>query len=391
MVRFLGVVSVGHDVLVRTLRVRLLGTLEIEGCDPKALGRRQVRTLLKVLALARGRPVAFDRLVDCLWGDDPPSRPASQLSVLASRLRGVVGSNRVHQSDAGYALVLDWLDLDALEVYAAEADRRLADGTVAAARAAASAGLSLLRGPLFADEPDAPWAGTERGVVDRLTARLCRTAASAALAGGDWASATELANGLLETDPFDEAGLRVLMEGLARSGRPASALATYGSMRQRLADELGVSPSEMTEALHTAILLGELADTAEPTTAPMDDGQALPGRAEVIRSLDALLDVVRAGRGQVALVEGEAGIGKSRLLQVWFAHVAGRARVVSVVCDELGRALPFQPLLDAVAVLLHDGAPRTPADVLGSGHCGVGAAGGRFVRACSSGPAGGTH
>ena len=356
----------GHDVLVRTLRVRLLGTLEIEGCDPKVLGRRQVRTLLKLLALARGRPVAVDRLVDCLWGDHPPSRPASQVSVLASRLRRVVGSDRVQRSDAGYALELDWLDLDALEEYADEADRRLADGAVAAARAAASAGLSLLRGSLFADEPDAPWADAARTVADRLTARLFQTAASAALAGGDWASATELANRILQIDPFDEAGLRVLMEGLVHSGRPASTLAAYASMRERLAEDLGVSPSPMTEALHTAILFGELLGEAEPATEQIDEGHGLPGRAEAIRRLNSLLDVTTSGRGQVALIEGEAGIGKSRLLQVWSARVAGRARVVSVVCDELGRALPLQPLLDAVVALLRDSSTEPPADVLGA-------------------------
>ena len=174
--------------------------------------------------------------------------------------------------------------------------RRLADGAIAAARAAASAGLSLLRGPLFADEPDAWWAEAERTAVDRLAARLRQTAASAALANGDWAGATELANRLLDTDPFDEAGLRVLMEGLARSGRPASALAAYASMRERLAEELGVSPSPMTETLHTAILFGELSGATGPNPAPIDRGQALPGRAEAIRALDAVLDLTAAGQ-----------------------------------------------------------------------------------------------
>ena len=51
------------------VRVRILGDLEVEGCEPAQLGRRQVRTLLKVLALGQGRPVSVDRIVDCLWGD----------------------------------------------------------------------------------------------------------------------------------------------------------------------------------------------------------------------------------------------------------------------------------------------------------------------------------
>src|SRR5579872_2574020 len=72
--------------VVRNLRVRLLGDLQVDGCDPARLGRRQVRTLLKVLALRHDQPVALDTLVDCLWHDDPPARPADQVSVLVSRL-----------------------------------------------------------------------------------------------------------------------------------------------------------------------------------------------------------------------------------------------------------------------------------------------------------------
>lgn len=335
-----------------SLRVRLLGDLEVEGCDPARLGRRQVRALLKILALARGRPVAVDRLVDCLWGDDPPARPTDQISVLASRLRGAVGADRVRRGDAGYLLVVDWLDLDALGEYAAEADRRLADGAVSAARAAASAGLSLVRGQLLADEPDAPWADAERAAADRLVSRLRQTAAVGALAGGDWTAAVELADAVVAYDPYDEAGLRVLIEALARSGRPASALAAYARARERLAEDLGVSPAAETEAVHNAVLMGELGPAVEVEGSVAETTEDLPGRAGALRELDALFGLASGGRGQVVFVEGEAGIGKSRLLQVWSARLAGRACVVSVKCDELGRALPLQPLLDAVDLLV---------------------------------------
>src|SRR6266852_96071 len=127
-------------VPVQNLRLRLLGELQVEGCDAARLERRQLRTLVKILALGRGRPVGVDRLIDCLWGDDPPAHPGDQVSVLVSRLRGVVGSDRVPRNDAGYALLVDWLDLDAVGEYAEEADRRLAGGAVAAARTAAAAG-----------------------------------------------------------------------------------------------------------------------------------------------------------------------------------------------------------------------------------------------------------
>ena len=157
---------------MQNVRLRILGDLQLEGCGTAQLGRRQVRTMLKILALGHGRPVALDRLVDCLWDGKPPTRPAEQISVLASRLRGVLGADRVLHSDAGYMLILDWLDLDALREYLAEADRRLAAEKPAAARTVATAGLSLIRGPLLADEPDAWWAESERSAVDLLISRL---------------------------------------------------------------------------------------------------------------------------------------------------------------------------------------------------------------------------
>jgi DNA-binding SARP family transcriptional activator len=342
---------------VRTLRVRLLGDLQVEGCEPADLGRRQVRTLLKLLALHHDHPVSLDVLVDSLWPGSPPVRPADRVSVLVSRLRSVLGAERVGHSDGGYALSLDWLDVDALGAYAAEADRRLADGAVGAARMAASAGLSLVRGPLLADEPDPWWAEAERAAVERRVSRLRQVAAATALAVGDWSNAADLANELVLGDPYDEAALLVLMEALARSGRPASALAAYATARERLADDLGVSPAPPTEILHTAILLGELPAARLPEVPAEAALGELPGRADAILALDAWLERAAGGRGQVGLVEGEAGIGKSRLLQVWSERIADQARVVTVDCDELGRTLPLQPLLDAVQVLISQSAP----------------------------------
>jgi DNA-binding SARP family transcriptional activator/tetratricopeptide (TPR) repeat protein len=304
-------------------------------------------------------------LIECLWGDDPPSRPSDQISVVVSRLRGVVGADRVRRSDAGYSLAVDWLDVDALREYSAEADRRLGTGAVGAARAAASAGLSLVRGPLLSDEPDAWWVDVERSELDLLVARLQRTAAAAALAASDWERAAELSDRVLLTDPYDEVALRSLMEATARSGRPASALTAYAGTRRRLAEELGVSPSPATEALHSAILLGELPTRVSEGPVPAVSPE-LPGRAVALAELDALFERAERGHGQVGVVEGEAGMGKSRLLQVWSDRLAARgAKVVSAACDELGQALPIQPLLDAVGQLVHRAGPGGIEQVVG--------------------------
>src|SRR4051794_19306999 len=111
-----------------SLRVRVLGGFSVEGIDEHDLGSRKARLVLKALALARGRPVTVDRLVDVVWPEGPPGRPADQLAVLISRLRRVLGADRLVRSDAGYALRVDWLDVAELERLAREATDRLAAG-----------------------------------------------------------------------------------------------------------------------------------------------------------------------------------------------------------------------------------------------------------------------
>ncbi|MGI8663816.1 MAG: BTAD domain-containing putative transcriptional regulator [Acidimicrobiales bacterium] len=315
------------------LRVRLLGGLDVEGVDAKGLGSRKARTLLKLLALERGGPVSADRAIDVLWGNDAPAHPVDQIGVLVSRLRPAIGADRLTRSDAGWSLDVDWLDVTELESRVDEAGRATSASMVLAA---ARAALSLVRGELLADEPDAWWADTERAAVARTVARARLLAAEAALAAGRPGDATADAKRVLDRDPFDEAALRVLMRAHAAAGRPASALAAYARVRQRLGDELGVDPTRETEDLHTAILL-----------AP---GDALGHRTPLVgrdREL-ALLDATH----ESMIIGGEAGIGKTALLEAWLATVDGL--VLRGRCDELGRELSLQPVLDALAGHLDD-------------------------------------
>jgi DNA-binding SARP family transcriptional activator len=315
------------------LRVRLLGGLIVEGLDERDIGSRKGRTLLKVLATARGVPLTADRIADVLWGDEPPARPADQVGVLVSRLRAVFGAERLPRTDAGYALRLDWLDLDELETRVAEAERRHAAGQTAAARAAAEAALALVRGPLLPDE-DGEWVDAERAVAEAMARRAQVVLAEAALDAGDHGAATAAAEAMLAADPYDEVTLRALMRAHAGAGRPASALAAYVQVKERLAEELGVSPSAATEALHDAIVLGD-EQPPHPTTPARIE---LPGRDHEL----ALLDAALAGDANaLVLVVGEPGIGKTALVETAAANAEARGfAVVRGDADLLGRGRP---------------------------------------------------
>ena len=330
------------------MRVRLLGSFDVEGVPERRLGSRKGRVLLKVLALARGVPVSVDRIADILWGDDQPARPADQVGVLASRLRGVLGADCITRSDAGYSLVADWLDVEELLDLAAVSAEALATGRLGAARAAAGAALALVRGPLLPDL-DGAWIESERAAVKATITRVQRLAVDAAAAAGDHGAAAGLAEQALAGDPYDETVLRALMAAHLGSGRPASALAAYARVRNRLAEDLGVPPTAETEAVYLRALAAADGDVSPGMPAQRWAPEGLVGRARELASLDAALEAAAAGSGTIVVVEGHAGIGKTTLVNGWTRAVERDAVVLRGQCDELGRDLPLQPVTDALA------------------------------------------
>jgi DNA-binding SARP family transcriptional activator len=324
----------------------VLGTFEVEGVAARDLGSRKGRTLLRLLAVAGTQPVSVDRIADVLWGDDQPAQPAQQVGVLVSRIRGVLGTERIRRLETGYVLAADWLDVDELRALAAVAAKALTDGRVGAARAAADAALRLARGELLPEE-DGEWIVPQRTAVGATITQVHRLAVDAAVAAGDHAAAAALAERALARDPYDEVVLRTLMAAHLAAGRPASALAAYSRVRARLRDDLGVPTTAETEAMYARALAAADGDTLAPS--PRAAPAGVVGRTDEMATLDeALADVVRSGGGLV-IVEGDAGIGKTTLVDAWSEAIQYDAVVLRGRCDELGRDLPLQPVTDALA------------------------------------------
>lgn len=325
--------------------MRVLGDLTVDGADVTRLDRK-ARSLLQLLALARGRPVSADALVDALWGDEPPARPGDQLAVLASRLRRELGRDRIERSDGGYRVRADWLDLSELDAVVAEAERRHAAGGVAGAVSASRIGLALVRGPVPEPRTDAPWAIAEHAAAVRLVQRARQVAAAAFVDAGLWLDALDLAAADALADPLDEQAVRTVMRAQAAAGRPGLALAAYAELRETLADQLGTDPSPETDALHTMILRGEV-----PVHATSRVSALLVGRTSQAAHLDALaLRAVDDRSARVAKVVGDAGIGKTTLLDAWsVARRVGGDLVLSGTCRPLDRAAPLDVVLTAIA------------------------------------------
>src|SRR5437868_15272036 len=138
------------------MRFGVLGPLVVWDGDGKvvAVPETKVRALLAVLLAHDGGPVSTDRLIQEMWGDDPPGKPAGALRTKVSQLRRVLGRDRVVRQAPGYRLRLgstDEVDADRFRALLAGTStaRRPSDRLALLAEA-----LNLWRGPAYADFAD---------------------------------------------------------------------------------------------------------------------------------------------------------------------------------------------------------------------------------------------
>lgn len=313
------------------VRVEVLGPLRlfVDGIPVEVPGPRR-RAVLALLALAEGRSVTVDRLVDALWPSGVPTSGRQALHNHVSRLRGHLGpaAGRLETRHDGYRLVL-WpgeLDLTRARAMLAGARERAQRDPDAACTLLREAH-GLWRGPVLADLTDvAPVAAAveecrqlDREVTDALIA--------AAVAAGRAEEVVGLAAARAAADPLREPAVLLHMRALSATGQAPEALRVGREYRHRLVHETGLDPSPaLDDAENDLRGAGTAPASARPVT-------RLFGRESEVASLDRLLATERL----VTLV-GTGGVGKTRV--AW--EVARRSSSATV--------LPLAPVTDPVGV-----------------------------------------
>lgn len=377
--------------------VKLLGTLEIVGGDGRAvdIGGSQPRIILAMLVAAEGQAVAVDALIDAIWEDSPPMSASGTLQTYISRLRralGEVGATIVREP-AGYRVALEHDSIDArcFEALADEGRRALDAGDLEDARARLIEADGLWRGPALLEVRDrARIAGIARRLEDRRLAAIeDRVAADLAL-GRHATVVAELAQ-LVGEHPLREGLWELLALARYRSGMQADALRAIAEARDTLVEELGVEPGAQLRELEQRILAQdpELAVALPATTEPVmstverasagtrvlatasgvvgagensglgtDDGRSSPAAPDLIGRRTELASLVRAleaaidGRPGIAVVQGEAGVGKTRLVEELASEASCRgATVVWGRALESGAAPVYWPWLNVLRML----------------------------------------
>lgn len=349
---------------------------------------RQARQLLKILITERPRPVSTDRLIDLLWPESTSHAAATTLRSAINALRHVLEPERPNRAPARYIITQNpgyafhgqneiWLDVEAFEDTLALAEK---SSTPADKMRHLQSAIALYADDYLMSDPYGDWARNERERLrERYLTALLNLAALQA-EQGDYTAAMATTRQVLTRDPVRESAYQALMRYQAEAGDSASALLTYERCRTLLAEELGADPSPLTQAWHQRILNGEVGPNQAELSAPVtsfagrfqtvavgkgelrslpqqvllpvldeETGTIFVGRTGELAQVTGCLRSALQGSGGLLVLDGEAGVGKTRLayhsLQ-WAAQE--EATILSATCQPLEQQLPFAPLADAL-------------------------------------------
>jgi DNA-binding SARP family transcriptional activator len=233
---------------------RILGPLEVvEHGRALPLGGARQRTLLALLLTRANEVVSADRLIDELWGAEPPRGAANALQYHVSRLRKALApSETIVTQEPGYVISVGPDELDLLRFEELVEEARRAGPELAAQRL--REGLDLWRGPALADLAHESFAQAEIHRLEELRLEALERRFEADLALGRHTEIVGEVQALVLEHPLRERPRGVLMQALYGSGRQVDALEVYRETRRLLVDELGIEPSPALQELEQAIL-----------------------------------------------------------------------------------------------------------------------------------------
>ena len=357
------------------MRFKILGPIELvdPSNHPIDLKGAKTRALLGLLLLSPGRVVSSDEMIDRLWAGASPHDALGTLQVHVSRLR-----KSLQDANAGIELISRkpgyQAELDPDELDATSFERQLGEGRAAmtggdpiTAAGRLAEGLSLWRGSVLAD---VVFSGPAIAEITRLEEARVRTMelwVEAELASGRHREMVSRLEALVAEHPLQEQLWGSRMLALYRSERQGDALHAFQELRTLLSEDLGIDPSPAIRALHESILRQEPSlDWVPPDirTAAVPVGPAdrvtLPaeflscepadfvGREPELEWLRGIWDRVLAGRCELALLTGEAGIGKTRIAAHFAQELnAAGANILLGRCDE-DAIVPYQPFVEAI-------------------------------------------
>lgn len=321
--------------------------------------RRQTRALFYYLAV-QAEPIAREQLCFLFWPDIADATARRNLTRLLTHLRRALPTPDllVTTPDAvslNAGIVVS--DAVTFERYLRQADRQKDAQLLKQA-------VDLYRGPFLSgfSFPDCAeydnWLADKRRAFERQYLQALTTIIDHAAAQQDLRAAIDYAHRYLKHDELDETVHRRLIELYAAAGDRINVERQFEACTTILERELGVDPLPETRAAYEAALAERPVPTPHPVpplawaTLP---GLDLPlvGRDDALAQLEDCYHKARAGSGSVVLISGEAGIGKSRLLQEFATRWETEALVLAGAGQPGEQALPYLPVTQVLRRGIH--------------------------------------
>jgi DNA-binding SARP family transcriptional activator len=357
------------------MEFRILGPLEVftDGMACTIAGAKE-RAILAYLLLHAGQAVSADRLIDELWGDEPPEAARNSLQVRVAGLRRVIGRDRIVTGSGGYLIRVEPDELDL---------RRFEELTTRGSRGDLDEALALWRGPPLPEFRDEFWAAPAIARLEELRLVALENRFESDLELGQHAQLVGGLEELVAEHPLRERLRAQLMLALYRSGRQAEALEVYREGRGALIDQLGIEPGPALQELERSMLRQDSALLPSQTAPPersvlvvaVDpanvDALLAVGEPLTVQPPRELIFIQLAERSELASVTETLNIRRAELLERGIAARLASFASSSPAHDILRLAIqqnvdllvvdaPPQLLDDAVLRALLD---RAPCDV----------------------------
>ncbi len=354
------------------IRIQLLGSFELY--DPQGklikLPTRKVEALLTYLILSRDRPQARERLAGLLWGESPEDKARLSLRAALHALREAL---EPEPDQKGKYILFSranvqfnpqapcWIDLVQFERLLEEADALQGPERARALQEA----IALYRGELLQGIYD-EWCLEARDRLNDLHLKALQELVVNHTERKEFEQAVHCAKELLAKNSLLEDVHRQLIYLYFATGNRNAALEQYRTCQRILKEELDVEPLPETQALYREIeaRIGLNEPEAKRVQAAMardllrrypELGAPFVGRGDELAQLVAGWEAARAGQGRTLCIQGDAGVGKTRLSQELGQYVEKTGgRMLAGRCYELESRMPFHPLTDALRAGLRE-------------------------------------
>ena len=364
-----------------TLHIQLLGTPIVHHNQDRLSFRTRKTLALLVYLVVEGGMHSREKLATLLWPESEPDAGRATLRSTLRYLRQALDHTTQGEIPPHLAVERDSLGFNFTSAYTLDLEEveegirlpaeiewdqvEILDYALDAAKGEFLEGFTLPDAAAFDD-----WSSLQREhwhmkrveIYDRLSRRQ--------LQAGRKNDAIRTAAEWIKVDPFQELAYQRLIRAQLAAGKRSAALETYRSCRQTLQEELGIDPSPKTDSLAQKAKTGVDLEAAVHT--PTERAEEVPrkidtplvGRQGEHQQLVETYQHVNRGGSRVIFLEGEAGIGKTRLAKE-FVRWAGAegADVLQGKAFESDEGIPYQVVVDALRPRVdHENAPEDLLD-----------------------------